>query len=94
MKILDMPESVIKVFQRRKQITNKEISGVNEGCDWAIMTNGQKGLNVKYDAVYIKESPLTEEEQKIVETERKTREKYDLIEVCRPCSFNEVEERL
>ena len=59
MKILDMPVSVAKTFGNRELLIGKKIAKAEEGCDWAILTNGKQGKDVRYEAVYLEETPLS-----------------------------------
>ena len=95
LKILDMPVTVARGFGNRAEIVGKKISGRQEGCDWAIVPNGKTGKNVRYEVVYVDETPLTEEEVKMLE-ERKSDEDrhFDLTKIYKSVSFEEAEERL
>ena len=95
MKILDMPQSVARAFGNRTQVVGKKISGIEEGCDWIISTNGKKGKNVRYEVVYIEETPLTYEEIKMVEYKKEeTDGHFDLTKIFNSCSFYAAEEKL
>ena len=95
MKILDMPVSVARAFGRRKEIIGKKISGIKEGCDWSIVTNGKKGKDVRYEAVYLKETPLTEEEIQMVKDKKSEQNGYfDLKKIFKPHTFEEAEEMI
>jgi hypothetical protein len=94
MKILDMPVSVARAFGSRVEIVGKKISGKEEGCDWAIGTNGKKGKDVRYNVVYLQETPLTQAEQEIVKKRMSDKETFDLTKVFKSCSLEEAEERL
>ncbi len=95
MKILEMPVSVFSAISNRMVSTGKKISDIEEGCDWKISTNGAKGIDVRYEVTYLKESCLTAIEQNMV-ADRKTDKKmqYDLTEMF-PCfGFWEAEWQL
>ncbi len=95
MKVLDMPVSIARAFGKRQALIGKAISEFDEGCDWQIMTNGRTGKEVRYDAVYLKESPLTEEEKKMVEDQKEGKDGYyDLRHMFKGLSFEEAEEKL
>ena len=90
-----MPVSVARGFSRRASIIGKKISGTNEGCDWKIMDNGQKGKDVRYEVVYIEETPLSDAEQKLVEDKKASNEgHFDLTRIFKSCSFDEAEKIL
>ena len=95
LKILDMPYSVAKAFGNRVALVGSKISGSQEGCDWKIITNGKKGKDVRYEAVYIEETPLSQEEIEMVK-DRKSEEKkhFDLTKIFKSCGFEEAEEKL
>ena len=95
LKILDMPFSVAKAFGNREALVGKKISGAVEGCDWKILTNGKKGKDVRYEAVYIEETPLSEGEKQMVK-DRKSEEGsyFDLTKIFKSCSYDEAEEKL
>ncbi len=95
MKILDMPKSVARAFGNRQALAGKGIAGVNEGCDWSIITNGKKGKDVRYQAVYLEETPLTQAEQQMVEDQKSEKNGYfDLTKIFKSQSFKEAEEKL
>ena len=91
MKILDMPVSVARAFGSRAEIVGKKISSSEEGCDWAIGTNGKTGKDVRYNVVYLEETPLTYTEQVMVEERMADK---DLTKIFKSCSFQEAEEKL
>lgn len=95
MKILDMPASVAKTFGNRERLVGKKIASAVEGCDWVILTNGKKGKDVRYEAVYLEESPLSEEEKKMVEDHKSEKDgHFDLRKIFQSHSFEEAEEKL
>ena len=94
MKILDMPRSVARAFGSRAQVINKEISGIEEGCDWVVGTNGRTGKDVMYNVAYLGETPLTHIERKMVKEKMADKDSYDLTKVFKSCSLEEAEERL
>ncbi len=94
MKIIDMPKSVAQTIGRRKEIVGKKISGLKEGCDWAIGTNGKKGKDVRYEAAYIEESPLTHQEVEMVKDRMADKESFDLTKVFKSHGFKEAEGKL
>jgi hypothetical protein len=47
MKILDMPRCVTCEIGKRDTLAGKKISDVEQGCDWKISTNGEKGIDVR-----------------------------------------------
>ena len=93
-KILDMPTSVARTFGNRTEIVDRKISGIDEGCDWVIVSNGKKGKDVRYDAFYLEETPLTEEEKEMVKSKMEDKDSFDLTKVFESNSFEEAEERL
>jgi hypothetical protein len=79
LKILDMPVSVAKACGNREALVGKKISGKEQGCDWSIVTNGKQGKDVRYQAVYIEETPLTQDEINMIEARKaEEKDKYDL----------------
>lgn len=94
MRILDMPKSVARTIGRRVEMAGKKISGNKEGCDFAITTNGKKGKDVRYEVVYIEETPLTQAEQEMVKEKMADKDSFDLTKVFTSCSFKEAEEKL
>lgn len=95
MKILDMPTSVFSSIGNRMVTTGKEISTVEEGCDWAITTNGKQGMDVRYQVDYLEENYLTRREQNMVEDQKiDKRRKYDLTKTFPSYDFLEAEEKL
>ncbi len=95
LKVLDFPQSVARAIGNRQVVTGKKISSVEEGCDWQIMTNGKQGKDVRYDAVYLKESPLTEEEIQSIKDKRESKDgKFNLLELFKPLNLTEAEEKL
>lgn len=94
MKILDMPVSVARGFGNRVTLIGKKIAGAEEGCDWAIMTNNKTGKDVRYDAVYLEETPLSEEEKEMVKNRMEHEDSFDLTKVFVSYSFEEAEGRL
>lgn len=94
MKILDMPVSVAISLRNRQVILGKVIAGITEGCDFAITTNGKTGKDVKYEAIYIEETPLTQAEQEMVKEKMADKDSFDLTKVFTSCSYKEAEEKL
>ena len=94
LKILDMPRSVARAFGNRASLLGKKISGAKEGCDWAVVTNGKRGKDVRYEVFYIEETPLTEAEKKMVENRKESDGHFDLTKIFKSYSFDEAEERL
>ncbi|MHC4291124.1 MAG: hypothetical protein ACYSTR_02790 [Planctomycetota bacterium] len=95
LKILDMPVSVAKAFANRVTIVGKKIADIAEGCDWSITTNGKKGMNVRYEAVYLNESPLTHSEIQMVEDLKSGEDgQFDLTKILKSLNFKEAEGRL
>ena len=95
LKILDMPVSGARAFSTRVELIGSKISGASEGCDWKILTNGKKGKDVRYEAVYLEETPLTEEEKQMVKSRKAEEGSYfDLTKIFKSCSFDEAEEKL
>ena len=95
MKILDMPLSVVRAIGRRQALVEKPISGIAEGCDWKIVTNGKKNKEVRYEAVYLIESPLTEAEQQMLKDKSQANPaKFDLSKMFKCLSFLEAEQKL
>ena len=95
LKILDMPISVARAFGNRAVMIQKKISGKDQGCDWKIMTNGKKGKDVRYEAVYIEDTPLSADEIEMVQN-RKAEEgrQFDLEKIFRSYSFAQAEEKV
>jgi len=94
MKVLDMPTSVARSFGSRAEIVGKKISSSKEGCDWAIGTNGKTGKDVRYNIVFLEETPLTQAEQEMVKNRMADRDSFDLTMIFKSCSYEEAEERL
>lgn len=95
LKILDMPASVARAFGNREALAGKKIAGIAEGCDWSVITNGKQGMEVRYDVVYIEESPLSCAERQMVEGHKSEQDgHYDLMKIFKSCSFEEAEEKL
>ena len=95
LKILDMPMSVARAFGIRAELIGCKISGSQEGCDWKIITNGKQGKDVRYEAVYIEETPLSEAEQEMVKNRKAEEGNYfDLTKIFKSCSFEDAEDRL
>ena len=95
MKILDMPYSVARAFGVRVELIGKEISGSQEGCDWKITTNGKKGKDVRYEAIYLEETPLSGDEIQMVEDQKSEQNgHYDLRKIFKSHCFEEAEDML
>ena len=95
MKILDMPASVARVFGSRESLIGKKISGTDEGCDWRIKTNGRQGMDVRYEAVYLEETPLsTAEKQTVEEHKSELYGHFDLTRIFKSHSFCDAEVKL
>ncbi len=94
MKILDMPKSVAKAFGSRAEIIRREISGIKEGCDWVVGTNGRTGKDVRYNVAYQEETPLTHSEQEMVDDRREDKDGFDLTKVFKSYGFDEAEEKV
>ena len=95
LKILDMPQSVARAFGNREVLVGKKIAGANDGCDWSIITNGKKGKDVRYEAVYLEETSLTEAEKQMVKNRKAEEGSYfDLTKIFKSYSFKEAEEIL
>ena len=94
LRILDMPISIARTFGNRVKLVGGVISGA-EGCDWKITTNGRKGKDVRYEAVFIEETPLTEEEIQMVK-DRKAEEgkNFDLTEIFKSYDYAKAEGKL
>ena len=82
LKILDMPQSVASAIRQQSELRQKPISDIEEGCDWKITTNGEKGMKVRYTVSYVEDTTLNGFEVQIVE-DRKTDKKrpYDLTKM-------------
>ena len=95
MKILDMPHFVVSEIRNQDTLAGKTVSGLEQGCDWKISTNGKKGMDVRYKVKYLEETSLTGFEQNIVE-DRKTDKKmpYDLTKVFAGDSFLDANDKL
>ena len=91
-KILDMPMSVARAMGNRQSLLGKKIAGIEEGCDWRIITNGKTDLNVRYEAIYLEETPLAAEEKSLLKS--RGEESLDLDKVFRPLTFEDAEKRL
>ena len=95
MRILDMPKTVARTFGNRQALAGKGIAGIAEGCDWSIITNGQKGKDVRYEVVYLEETPLTYSEQIMVEVQKSEKNgHFDLMKIFKSCSFKDAEDKL
>jgi hypothetical protein len=95
LKILDMPKSVVIAFSNRQQIIGKKIADIHEGCDWSITTNGKKGMDVRYTAVYLEETPLSCAERQMVEDQKAGQDgHFDLTQIFKSSSFKEAEAKL
>ncbi|MHB9070254.1 MAG: hypothetical protein ACYC54_07775 [Sedimentisphaerales bacterium] len=95
MKILDMPPSIARSLGSREALLGKHIAGEVEGCDWSIITNGKKGKDVRYEAVYIEETPLSCSDKQTVEDKKSEQGcHYDLRNIFKSCSFEEAENKL
>jgi hypothetical protein len=94
LRILDMPMSVAKTFGSRVALVGSKISGV-DGCDWAIVTNGKQGKDVRYETVYLKETPLSEAEKQMVEERKSEKDgNFDLTKTFKSYDFAEAEGKL
>ena len=95
LKILDMPISLARVFGNRELLVGKRMAGDKDGCDWKISTNGKKGFDVRYEAVYIEETPLSKAEKQMITNRRANKNKhFNLTKIFKSCSFKEAEEKL
>lgn len=95
LKILDMPISLARAFGTRAELIGCKISGAKEGCDWSIITNGKQGKNVRYEAVFIEETPLTDVEKQMVKNRKSDEDSYfDLTKIFKSYGFKEAEEIL
>ena len=73
----------------------QKISGKTEGCDWKVVTNGKQGKDVRYDIVYIEETPLSEDEIEMVKNKKASENgKYDLRKIFKTSCFEDAEEQL
>lgn len=95
LKILDMPFSVAKAVGNRQLLVGKQVGGTNQGCDWSIITNGRKGKDVRYEAVFLDETPLSCAEIKMVEDKKSEQDgHFDLGKIYKTHSFVEAEKLL
>ena len=95
LKILDMPLSVARGFSNRETLVGKKISCKSEGCDWSVITNGKQGKNVRYEVVYIEETPLSEDEIQTITNKKASPDRsYDLGKIFETSCFAEAEEKL
>ena len=95
LKVLDFPLSVARSIGNRQVASGKQISGVKEGCDWQIMTNGRTGKEVRYDTVYLNDSILTESEIQMIKDKRESKDsKFNLMDIFKPLNLTEAEEKL
>ena len=95
LKILDMPMTLARAFGNREALIGSKIAGSEEGCDWKITTNGRKGKDVRYEAVFLEETPLSETEKQMVEYRKSEKDGYfDLTKIFKSCSFDEAEEKV
>ena len=95
MKILDMPRFVASEIGKRDALAGKKISGIDQGCDWKIGTNGEKGIDVRYTVNYVEDSYLTGTEKNIVEDRKLDNKRpYDLTKVFAGDSFLDANDKL
>ena len=95
LKIIDMPFSIANSIGNRQLLVGKKVGGLTEGCDWSIITNGKKGKDVRYEAVFLDETPLTDAEKKMVEDKKADEEgQFDLSKFYKTHSFVEAEKLL
>jgi len=64
-KIVEAPQTVFSPMGDRFDATQIDPGGVETGGDWQIKVTGD-GLNRKYSAVYINDTPLTKDEKKAI----------------------------
>ena len=95
MKILDMPHFVACEIRNRDTLAGKTVSGLEQGCDWKISTNGKKGMDVRYKVKYLEETSLTGTEKNIVEDRKLDNKRpYDLTKVFAGDSFVDANDKL
>ena len=95
MKILEMPPSVAGSIANRVALVGKTISDIEEGCDWKISTNGEKGMKVRYEVNYIEESCLTAVERNMVEYQKLDKKRpFDFSKMFPCCGFKEADAKL
>lgn len=95
LKVLDMPKSVVCAISKYAESRAKKISDAEEGCDWKITTNGERGIDVRYKVSYVEETYLTDRERNIVEDRKLDKKRpYDLTKMYPSCSYLEAEYKL
>ncbi len=93
--VLDMPVSVAQSISRQYALTKKPISGINDGCDWQILSNGKQGKEARYNTVYLHESPLSEAEKQMIKDKVQSNPGiFDLSKMYTPLSFEQAEQKL
>jgi len=94
-KVLDMPQSVFNAIGQQSKLRTKKISDLEEGCDWKITTNGEKGLKVRYTVHYVEESPLSAVERNIVTFQKIDKKSpFDLTKIYTGDSFLDASVKL
>ena len=95
MKILDMPKSVAEIIGSKQASSFQLVSGIHEGCDWEISTNGKTGMDVRYNTVYLEETSLTNKELEMLEKKREGKGGYlNLRMMFNSLTFAEAEMKL
>lgn len=95
LKILDVPASVAEVFSNREALVGRQIAGIEEGCDWRIVSNGLTGDNIRYEVKYVEETPLSQAEADMVNIRvNDGRGIYDIFAYLNSYSFLGAEEEL
>ena len=95
LKILGMPASVAEALSSREALVGRQIASIDEGCDWIIVSNGLTGENIRYETVYLEETPLSQAETDMVNIRvNDGRGIYDVFAYLNSYSFAEAEEEL
>ena len=91
LKILDLPMSVSRTIGNHESLAGKKIPGIEQGCDWRIITNGKTGMDVRYEAIYIEETPLTEAQKDMI---KNSGIEQDLSKIFKPLNFEDAEKKI
>lgn len=91
-KILEAPQSVFRPIGSSFELTGKNPGGGKDGSDWGIKVSG-KGMQTKYDVMYIENTPLNAEERALIK-ETLDGDKQKLTKLYKVDSPEELEEKL
>lgn len=95
LKVLEMPKFVFSAIGKQSKSGKKQISDMEDGCDFSISTNGKTGLDVRYTVEPLDETSLTDiEKHKMLVQQANKKRPYDLTKLFKTCGYLDASVKL